>query len=264
MIQKELAKRPHPNSVAAEGSRQLITEADGSFIRIVSVDEKSPDRRKSRHIDYRESRLCAAQSQGADKTYYEATFGNLEQVSLNWLQCCKDAGLALNSEVHGVSDGAVWIEEQFRSIFKNSSTFLVDFYHVCEYLSDASAHCSKNPKQWLNCQRKRLKDGAYQKVIKCLSEHLEADNLDDQDAPVRRAHRYLINRMDCLDYHLAIEKNTPIGSGLIESGHKHIIQARMKIAGASWAINTAEAFLQARTLRANGKWDSYWNKKIAA
>lgn len=242
----------------------MITEADGSFIRIVSVDEKSPDRRKSRHIDYRESRLCAAQSQGADKTYYEATFGNLEQVSLNWLQCCKDAGLALNSEVHGVSDGAVWIEEQFRSIFKNSSTFLVDFYHVCEYLSDASAHCSKNPKQWLNCQRKRLKDGAYQKVIKCLSEHLEADNLDDQDAPVRRAHRYLINRMDCLDYHLAIEKNTPIGSGLIESGHKHIIQARMKIAGASWAINTAEAFLQARTLRANGKWDSYWNKKIAA
>ncbi len=49
---------------------------------------------------------------------------------------------------------------------------------------------------------------------------------------------------------------------MIESAHKHVIQARMKITGAAWKKENAESLIQARTLRANNQWDIYW-KKIA-
>ena len=262
-IECEHHKRANPRGLPPKGSKQLIAQADGSFVRIVSTDIKAQDRRKSRRIDYREARLCAAQSHGCKKVHYEATFGEVEQVGQYWLQASKQAGLAIESAVHGVSDGAPWIEDQFRSIFKQTDRFLIDFYHVCQYLSEASVSCSDKPKRWMNTQKKRLKTGHPKKVIKCLSEHLENDTFQDQDAPVRRAHRYISKRVKSLDYKGAIELNLPIGSGLIESGHKHVLQARMKIPGASWSIENAQAFLQARTVRANGNWDSYWNTLAA-
>ena len=39
-------------------------------------------------------------------------------------------------------------------------------------------------------------------------------------APVRQGHRYLNNRLGCLDYPRALALGLPIGSGMIESGHR--------------------------------------------
>ena len=66
--------------------------------------------------------------------------------------------------------------------------------------------------------------------------------------------------MDALDYKQALEESLPIGSGLIESGHKHVLQARMKLPGAAWKIENAENMVRARALRANNQWDQYWQK----
>jgi len=39
--------------------------------------------------------------------------------------------------------------------------------------------------------------------------------------------------MDAPYYKQALKETLPIGSGLIESGHKHVLQAKMKLAGSS-------------------------------
>ncbi len=67
-------------------------------------------------------------------------------------------------------------------------------------------------------------------MLEELGQHLEAPATAEEDAPVRLAHRYLTNRIEQLDYQGALNDQLPIGYGLIESGHKHVIQARMKIA----------------------------------
>ena len=72
------------------------------------------------------------------------------------------------------------------------------------------------------------------------------------------AHRYLKNRTDCLDYPRALRLGLPIGSGLIESGHKHVLQARLKKGGA-WLISNAGLMANLRVLRANRQWLSLWN-----
>ena len=75
--------------------------------------------------------------------------------------------------------------------------------------------------QWRHIQQKRLRRGAFEKVIESLEDHLEPANTPEELSPVRNAHRYLSNRRECLDYPRALELDLPIGSGIIESGHRH-------------------------------------------
>jgi hypothetical protein len=77
--------------------------------------------------------------------------------------------------------------------------------------------------------------------------------------PVRDCDRYLRARREQLDYAGALAAGLPIGSGLIESGHRHVVQARLKKAGAWWHQEHAQSMLALRVLRANGDWKHYWN-----
>jgi hypothetical protein len=58
-----------------------------------------------------------------------------------------------------------------------------------------------------------------------------------------------------------LREGLPIGSGEVESGHRHVIQKRMKLAGAWWKETNAEAMLTLRARRATGLWESYWQSK---
>ena len=242
----------------AKGAEKLEAEADGSFLRIVSTQSNGADRRKSRQVCFQEARLCAAREHGSDRVCYEATFEPVDNIAALWSFAAQAAGMAINTKVHILSDGATWIHRQGRIAFGAQGNHLIDLYHVLEYMHEAVASCSQTPKRWLKTQKKRLKNGRADKVIDELQKHLEPQNWPDEQCPVRRAWRYLDNRRDCLAYDRAIAQELPLGSGLIESGNKHVLQARLKIPGASWNINTAENFVTARALRANGGWNNYW------
>jgi hypothetical protein len=99
---------------------------------------------------------------------------------------------------------------------------------------------------------------SYQ-VIQALAEHLDPIATPEEDAPVRKGHRYLTNRTDCLDYPRALKLGLPIGSGLIESGHRHVLQARLKKGGAAWLIEHADRIANLRVLRDNNQWLRLWN-----
>jgi hypothetical protein len=77
---------------------------------------------------------------------------------------------------------------------------------------------------------------------------------------VRSAHSYIDERQEQMDYAGALAKGLPIGSGEVEGGHRHVLQKRLKIAGAWWLEANAERMLQLRTVRANGDWDRYWTE----
>jgi len=62
----------------------------------------------------------------------------------------------------------------------------------------------------------------------------------------------------------AIKTGLPIGSGMIESGHKHVLQERLKKAGVAWLPENADAIAQLRVLRSNNQWESLWTLKHAA
>jgi hypothetical protein len=243
-------------ALPAVGAAQVVAQADGSMICTVAPGS----RKGKRPREWKEIRLTAAQALGQTETFYAATFGEVDEVGRRWGHCARRAGWGLNSQIHALGDGAEWIRRQTQEVFGLQGTFLCDFFHVGEYLADAAPSCrAQAPEPWRRTQQKRLKRGAVEKVIEALAEHLEPEGTPEELAPVRSGHRYLTNRRDCLDYPRALALDLPIGSGMIESGDRHVLQARLKKAGAAWLIPNAERMANLRVLRANGQWLSLWN-----
>ena len=243
-----------------QGPAHVVAETDGSFVCTVG-----PGRRKGpRPREWKEIRLSAARAQGALDAHYAAGFHSVAETGRRWGHCAREAGWALESRIHVVADGAEWIALQSREVFGDQADVLVDFYHVSEYLAAAAAVCRPaSPRSWLQTQQKRLRRGAPLQVLATMEPFAEAGD-GGEDPPVRAAIRYLRHRLEHLDYPGAISRELPIGSGLIESGHKHVLQARLKKAGSAWLPANADALAQLRVLRANQQWDAYWEDHRAA
>jgi hypothetical protein len=240
----------------AVGVEHVIAEADGTMICTVAPGVgKGP-----RPRDWKEMRLVAAQALGSATTVYAATFGSVEGAGRRWGHCARAAGWGLNSHVHCVGDGADWIRLQSREVFREQGRFLCDFFHVSEYLGAAAQSCQgPRAERWRRTQQQRLRRGAVAPVLQALEPHLEPIGTPEELAPVRNGHRYLTNRLDCLDYPRALRLGLPIGSGMIESGHRHVLHARLKKAGAAWLPDHADQIAHLRVLRANRQWLSLWN-----
>jgi hypothetical protein len=103
-----------------------------------------------------------------------------------------------------------------------------------------------------------LKAGRLEEVLDALRVRLEPPEAPESEAPARAALRYLENRRDQLDYPATIREGLPVGSGLIESTHRHLLQSRLKIDGAWWTPTHAHNMAQLRVTRANGLWEHYW------
>lgn len=242
----------------------LITENDGCMLPIVTpVTDPEADHRKGKQLSWREARLCLAHPKDVIDCVYGATFGTPKIVGLVWEQVASAAGLGPQTKVHGLGDGAVWILNLFEEVFgagKDSrATFTIDFHHVSDYLAAAALVVApEQNKDWLHQQQDRLRANQVEAVLGTLLPHLEAP--EQKEAPVRSAHHYIDERREHLDYAGAVAAGLPIGSGEVESGHRHVLQKRLKIAGAWWLEPNAEAMLQLRAVRANNDWSKYWSE----
>lgn len=240
-------------------AKTLITEMDGSMVPIVQPGS-GKDRRKGKTVLWREARLCCARSIDQVEPVYGVTLGTTQVAGCLWLQTAQLAGLDSKTSVHGVGDGADWIRTQFNENFGPQGTYLIDFYHVSEYLGAAATEVARpgKEKEWRRRQQGRLLNNRVGAVLRSLEKQLPSADRAQSAAPT--AHRYLQERREHLDYAGARQRHLPIGSGEIESGHRHVIQHRLKIAGGWWTERNMECMLQLRSARSNNWWDSYWAK----
>lgn len=244
------------------GPAYVVAEADGTMICTLPAGRKGQEPRPR---EWKEMRLSGARAPGRVETFYAAGFNPVEEAGRRWGHCTRDAGWSLASRIHVVADGAEWIRLQSQEVFGEQADVLIDFYHVSQYLAAAAEGCRpKSPRTWLRTQQKRLRRGAATKVLEAMEAFAEPAAVPEEEAPVRNAIRYLSNRLPYLDYPRAIACQLPIGSGLIESGHKHVLHARLKQAGSAWLADNADAMAQLRVLRANQQWDDFWQNHRAA
>lgn len=249
---------------AGEPLKCVISETDGSMVPIVKIDDLEEDRRKKKKVCYREARLTLAHSKGSVSPVFSATFKDIDIAGRHIAHCIRRVGINRNTKIHCVGDGAPWISEQIEKQFGSQASYLVDFFHVCEYLASAAPSCTKgDTKEWMEKQKELLKKNKALEVVGNLRSYREPKNVSDLEAPVRACHRYLSKRLHQLDYKSALENDLPIGSGEIESAHRYIVQKRLKITGAWWREENAEQMLALRTNRANRNWDEYWMRAAA-
>lgn len=242
---------------ARPAAKILLTQMDGSMVPIV-LTGTGPDKRKGKKLQWREARLCCARSTETLQPLYGATLGSVEVAGWTWEQTARLAGCTPSTHVHGVGDGAPWILNTFQQNFGQQGNYTIDFYHVSEYLAAAAAKVAPpgKEKEWRRRQQARLLENRQSAVLRSLEKALEEESAPE--TPVRAAYQYIDERREHMDYAGARAKHLPIGSGEIESGHRHVIQHRLKIAGGWWTEKNMESMLQLRTARANGWWDIYW------
>jgi hypothetical protein len=196
------------------------------------------------------------------KPIFAVTLGDAAAAGADLMRLALAAGFNKRSHVHGLGDGATWIEDQMERQFGAQCRYHVDFFHVCDYLAAAKA-CAANEPGWMERQKDRLKTNQLPEVLTAIAPFLEPDTLPAEDAPIRGCYRYLINRPGQFEYHAAIQAGLPIGSGEVESAHRYVIQKRLKLSGAWWTPENAQAMLNLRVTRANGTWNRYWDNLAA-
>jgi hypothetical protein len=247
---------------AQTGAEIVIAQMDGGMVPIVEPDAAQKDKRKGKQLQWKEAKICLAHAKGSKTLAYGGTLqGDVAQAGRQLFHCARVAGFGSNSRIHAVGDGADWIATQVEEKFGAQGNYLVDFYHVCDYVSAAATavtNTTQAAEVWMVEQKERLKTRRARELMQTLRPHLEPTSLDDDDAPVRQCHRYLSHRLHQLDYQSALANDLPIGSGEIESAHRYIVQQRLKRPGSWWRAANADHMLALRLNRANNRWGEYW------
>lgn len=159
--------------------------------------------------------------------------------------------------VVAVTDGAEWIQG-FLDQHCPDAVRIIDWGHASGYVGQASqalfgpgtADCSA----WVESQLHLLRTGDPEMVVA----ELARCELNSGLEAVRTARQYLEKRLDQVRYRVFREAGYPIGSGMVESGNKEVVEARLKGRGRHWARANVDAMLALRCTTASERWGSRW------
>lgn len=167
--------------------------------------------------------------------------------------------------VVGVVDGAPWCQSFFDHHLPRAIRVL-DFPHAVEHLSRASQACfglgSAQASDWLGVQAHTLRHGDPQKVIDAVAA-LPVETAPDPvlAGSVRnKVQTYLQTRLPQLAYAAFAAQDLPIGSGIVESANKLVVEGRLKGAGMHWAAQNADSMLALRCALGGQRWDDAWQQ----
>lgn len=161
--------------------------------------------------------------------------------------------------VVAVSDGASWIQELIDEQCPEAVRIL-DFPHAIGYLSRAAQAAlglgSREAAAWLDEWAPNLKKEEPEEVIAAIR-NLPAPT-PDASKEKRTAVRYLTTRLDQIRYADFQKQGYPIGSGIVESANKLVVEQRLKGAGMHWAAKNINPILALRGRLCSGQWTSTW------
>lgn len=242
----------------------IIAQMDGGMVPLVEIqNDATGDRRKTRKTSWGENRLALAYAKGTVDPIYATTMGSIDEAGQQLDNVVKLAGQGEKTHIHALGDGTIWIADKVEEHFGANATFTLDIFHLSEYLHMASKCISpKDPVAWARLQQERMKRGEKDQVLFELERHLDEGKHEDTiECHANKTYQYMIKRSNQFGYKDAIANDLPIGSGEIESGHRSVIQKRLKIAGGWWLKENASAIGNLRVLRANGCWQNYWKNE---
>jgi hypothetical protein len=157
--------------------------------------------------------------------------------------------------VVSVNDGAPWIWAIVFMCFARCVQIL-DWYHATQRLwTIASAYYGADhaaTTQWVETQKALLAKGKLRDIWRNL--RLLYPRGQPLPTPVHQAILYLFHNRQRLRYHEFRRLGCPIGSGVIESACKLVVQARMKQAGMQWSRSGASAMLALRSVLLSDRW----------
>jgi len=167
-------------------------------------------------------------------------------------------GVARAKQVCAIQDGAEWIQD-FVHGHRHDALCILDFAHAAGYFSeiadkvrDGGGHL---PAKWLDGVLHRLKHEGPARVLRHVS------RLARHYPQIQEQVNYLQKRRELMDYPTYQQQGWPIGSGSAESGHRVVMQARLKGPGMHWRPEHVNPMLALRLALLNGRWLESWREQ---
>jgi len=181
-----------------------------------------------------------------------ATFSELATAELH------RRGIEGARRVGAVVDGAEWCQS-FIDLHYPEAVRILDFAHAAEYLT-AIAQTVAGAGALLRSEelaelRHALKHDGPDTVLPRLRA-VVATQPDNQELATQLA--YLDNRIAQLQYPQFVIDGWPIGSGMVESANKLVVEDRLKGAGMHWAEAHVNPIVALRNAVCSDRWEETW------
>ena len=190
-----------------------------------------------------------------------AVFGGTEALQERlWLTAMRQ-GMQEAPQVVWLSDGARGVWRICTESLQTSAQGMLDFYHVAQHLWKAAAAWldgrTRQARQGFDWARHRLRHGHPDGVLADLAEALE---VEDVPAAVRETlltvSAYVARHRDPIQYEVYKSLGLPLGSGMVESACKWLIQQRFKGVGMRWSAEGFHHLLHLRLAWVNGTFET--------
>ncbi|HEX3053671.1 MAG TPA: hypothetical protein VHP83_23635 [Aggregatilineaceae bacterium] len=174
----------------------------------------------------------------------------------SWRGC-----IPLLSSVVWMSDGAAGLWGLYGTRLAEHAHGVLDFYHAAQNLwRGATAWLggrSRQARQWFQTMRHRLRHSQVDAVLDELQTVLALPDLPSAThQTLTRLYGYLDQHRDHMNYDQLKDLGLPIGSGLVESACKWLIQQRFKGVGMRWGEESFTHLLLIRLAWVNGRFDA--------
>ena len=167
--------------------------------------------------------------------------------------------------VVGVMDGSDWLQK-FLDMHRPDAVRVLDFPHAVEHLASAAqaSFGSGTPatQAWLDEHAAVLRSGDPDTMLAALKALPTAAATDPLQAAAVRDNTlaYFTKRRDQIAYASFQANGYPIGSGMVESANKLVVEARLKGSGMHWADEHVDPMLSLRTSLCSGSWAETWRQ----
>jgi hypothetical protein len=174
-------------------------------------------------------------------------------------------GTAMAGKVAGVADGSDWAQTFF-DLHRPDAVRILDWPHGAEHLAQAASAVfgtgSAQSAQWLHVQLRELKEGDPEVVLAKLrgirDDLLVAGGRAEAAQVVGSTLDYLEKRRAMIRYAEFASAGYPIGSGIVESANKLVVEARLKGSGMHWERGNVDPMLALRNVACNDRWGEVW------
>jgi hypothetical protein len=239
-------------AMSTDGAYVPLVKGQWAEVRTVAIGEVKEETNSSggtlihvRHLSYF-SRMTDAE-----------TFADLAEVEM------RRRGTRSAKAVCAVNDGADWIQG-FIDLHRPDAVRILDFPHAAEHVNALVEALQQLgvplPPNVLERSLHVLKHRGPTLLLRWCDRLPEA--LCEHEL-VKRQVQYFRKRLTLLQYPRFQQGGWPIGSGMVESANKAVVQARLKGSGMHWSPAHVNPMLALRTAVCNERWSEAWRDLLA-
>jgi hypothetical protein len=196
-----------------------------------------------------------------------AVLGDIEALKPRlWLEAVRQ-GISTAPQVVWLSDGARGLWRLYDERLAAYAIGILDFYHAVQHLWMGAAAWldgrTTQARRWFGWARHRLRHGNPDGVLADLADALEVEGLPETAREtLRTVYAYLARHRDHINYAAYKALGLPLGSGMVESACKWLIQQRFKGVGMRWSEDGFNHLLHLRLAWVNGSFEALFQVQL--